>query len=68
MFQHKTKKKKKKGKIRTYLWFIICLNIYYIFGKILNIVSSNPGDILHTDLIKVTILPSIPFKKSICSI
>lgn len=51
--------------MRPYLCFIICLNIFYIHCEIFNIVLSYPGDILHTDLIKVTILPSILFKKNL---
>lgn len=35
---------------------------FYIHCDILNIVLSYPRDILHTDLIKVTILPSTLFK------
>lgn len=53
------------GKARPYLCFIICRNIFYSHCEIFNIVLSYPRDILHTDLIKVTILPSILFKKNL---
>ena len=56
------------------IWGPICgsLSVWTYFTSVVriffNIVVAYPGDILHTNLIKVTILPSILFKKSIYSI